>query len=58
MSYDPEYTFAAVDDIIRCPICDLLAYEWKVCAKCEQKVGISCCSDVNGETICNECKDQ
>lgn len=59
MSYDPEHTFAEVDEPIVCPICDCVAMEWAVCETCKDKVGLGCCTkNEAGDTICNECKEQ
>lgn len=54
-----DHVFAEVDDAILCPVCDCWAMEWGVCVKCEQRVGLGCCTkDEAGDTICNECKEQ
>lgn len=57
MSDDYE-TFAEVDPPIVCPVCDTVALEYRVCVKCEQKVGMACCTEnADGDAVCNDCKE-
>lgn len=53
-----DETFAEVDPPIVCPVCDCIAYEYRVCPFCERKVGMSCVTEPEGgEAVCNECKE-